>query len=94
MENIDFKPKQWNEGIENVNSFNELYERIRRSGGIQGSREFYTPDKLINIIEQVRHNHRPPNFITNTFGIRDIVERLLETDAKYLKYTKGSRSKK
>ena len=55
---------------------------------IEGTLKTYTPDQLILIIERVRHGHRPIEFITRSYDIRDAVERLLQNDKIYLKYAK------
>lgn len=81
-------------GLENATSFEELYEIIRAHGPIQGTQEEYLPPEIIKTVEQVRHGHRSTNFITRSFGIRAIVERLITSDAVFQKYTKGSKAKK
>lgn len=73
-------------GIENVVSFDELYEKLRAFGNIEGSQKFYTPEMLIKKIEQVRHGHSNLLFITRSYGLRDVVARLLLEDAVYKKY--------
>jgi len=45
------------------------------------------------VIERVRHWHRPLNFVIRNLGLRDAVERLLEYDPVFTKYTEGSRAK-
>lgn len=81
--------------FENAASFEELYEKMKTKDSIPGSRSApYAPGEMRLIIERVRHGHRPLLFVTRTFGIRAAVERLLETDRVYHKYTKGSRAKK
>lgn len=80
--------------LESITSFEELYDFIKDQGEIQGTRKKYTSDDLIKIIERVRHGHRPIEWVTNTKGIRDIVEQLLVDDKVYLKYTQGSKFKK
>ncbi len=81
-------------GIESVESFESLYKVIRNTGEIKGTLKNYTPDEVIKVIERVRHGHRSIEFVTRSYGIRDAVERLLENDKLYQKYTKGSRAKK
>ncbi len=82
-----------NPDIENATSFDALYEVIRSMGEIKGTRRSYTPEQLIKKIEQVRHGHRPINFVTRSHGIRNAVERLLENDRIYQKYIKRSEAK-
>ncbi|MFA6227971.1 MAG: hypothetical protein WC668_02175 [Patescibacteria group bacterium] len=79
---------------ENIISFEELYDFIEAQGEIHGSIKSYDAPMLRKIIERVRHGHRPIEFVTNTMGIRDTVQRLLPDDPVYLKYTKGSKAKK
>ena len=80
--------EQKNIGLEHVQSFDELYQSIRQMKEIEGTLKTYTPDQLILIIERVRHGHRPIEFITRSYDIRDAVERLLQNDKIYLKYAK------
>lgn len=81
-------------GIEDAESFDALYEAIRTIGEIQGTKKNYTPEQLVKVIERVRHGHRPLEFVTRSYGIRDSVERLLANDKVYQKYAKGSKAPK
>lgn len=80
--------------FESVTSFEELYALIMTKEFIPGSIRVYTPGEMRLKIERVRHGRFMIQTITRTFGIRAAVERLLETDPVYHKYTKGSRVKK
>ena len=81
-------------GAEGVESFDVLYEVIRGAGKIHGTHKNYTPEEIIKVIERVRHGHRSIEFVTRSYGIREAVERLLENDKVYQKYTRGSKAKK
>jgi hypothetical protein len=83
-----------NTNIENAESFDVLYEVIRKMGVIRGTQKSYSSEEIIKVIERVRHGHRQIEFLTRSYGIRDAVKRLLESDKVYQKYTKGSRAKK
>lgn len=80
-------------GLQNAATFDELYELLEVFGKVQGSQKSYTPQELRTKIEQVRHGHRPLESVTRSHGLREAVERLLENDAVYFKYTKGSKAK-
>ena len=64
--------------IRTSNSFSELYQAIEKIGVIRGSQETFEPDRLINIIDRVRHGKLTIDYVTQTHRIRDAVERLLE----------------
>ncbi|MFH0873910.1 MAG: hypothetical protein V1846_03710 [Candidatus Komeilibacteria bacterium] len=83
-----------NINIENARSFDDLYAEIKTLGEIGGTSKDYSPERMIKIIERVRHGHRPIEFVTRSYGIRAAVARLLENDDVYRKYTEGSKAKK
>lgn len=85
--------KEGNTDIENAKTFDILYEIIGTMDMISGTQKAYTPKELITIIERVRHGHRDIEFVTRSYGIRDAVERLLESDKVYQKHVKGVRQK-
>ncbi len=66
--------------IENAESFDVLYEVIRTMGEIRGAQKNSSSEEIIKVIERVRHGHRQIDFVTRSYRIRDVVERLLESD--------------
>jgi hypothetical protein len=64
--------------IEESNSFSDLYQNIKRIGGVPGSKRVYDSEHLISIIDRVRSGVRTINYVTQTYGVRDAVERLLK----------------
>lgn len=66
------------ERIAAADSFEALYEVLRAIGPIQGSREVYEPEHIIDYAERVRGGARGLlDFITRTHDIRAKVEELL-----------------
>ncbi len=71
--------------VRGCNTLDELYLVLRDIGEIKGSRQTYTPDKLIEAIKNVEKlaTDSPGaarsglEYITNTYGIRDTVRRLV-----------------
>ncbi len=59
-------------------AFNNLYSDIRSSGGVQGSSKYYSPNEVIDLIEQVRNGKRSIDSITRNNGLRDQVQSLLK----------------
>jgi hypothetical protein len=92
----------FSERIKNAVSINEIIAAIKELNSLiidEEGRELF-PNHLVGRIEQVRHGHLEidspfnPNALTNRFGIKDKVSRLLKGDKTYIKYTKGSKAKK
>ncbi len=73
-------------GFENCSSFDELYRILREQEEIEGTIKKYNSAELIKIIEQVRHGHKGIGFVTRSYGLRDLVEKLLSNDRIYNKY--------
>lgn len=72
--------KETQKGISESNDFEELYKTIYRSGGLQSTKDFFTPDKLKSIIDRARKGEIDTNHITRTGGLRERVEDLLKTE--------------
>lgn len=64
--------------IDNAKSFDELTKVINRSGGLRGSQEFFEPERLHRLINEVRNNEKEIDYITSTNGLRDKVAELIE----------------
>jgi hypothetical protein len=69
------KPK-----FEDAKTFSELYDAIEESGGLQGSKKFYDPSELKEIIEEVQRGERGILYVTSAGGLRDAVERLINLE--------------
>lgn len=78
-------------GLQESQTFEELFENLRVLEHIPGTRKRYTADELIKEIERVRHGHRTIEFVTRTYGLRDVVLRLLPDDPIYKKNNKTAR---
>lgn len=61
-------------------SFSELESALDEIGPIHGSQAIYSPDELISIINSVRSGKLNITNVTSTYGLRDKVAALLETD--------------
>ena len=77
-------------GIEEATSFEDLYEMLKILGDIEGTGRSYTPDKIIEYIEQVRRDEMDIGYITRSHGIRSTVEKLLKNDKVYQEIVKRS----
>lgn len=66
--------------ISEATSFDELFEAIRKAGGLQGSQKFYRPEELINLIEQVRKGELTPDYLPRPEGLRECVIKLIRWD--------------
>ncbi len=70
--------KEQKTGLDRASSFGELYAEIIRKGGITGSKEHFTPEALIKIIEEVRNGKSSMESITRSDGLRFKVMEFLE----------------
>lgn len=72
--------------IKRSKDFQDLYIHIKMlvklNGPIQGSKESYSAEKIISLIDEVRETPSLVKMITNTFGIRDKVIELLKAEKK------------
>jgi hypothetical protein len=82
------------EQVETCSSIDELKSLLKGQGVLAESTHQQTGDQINKRIEQVRHGHREPDFITSALGLRGKVLELLPEDKVYIKYTKGSRAPK
>ena len=75
-------------GISQAKSIPELYKVIDRSGGIQGSRDSFSPEELKKAIDAVVNVSRKTGnitgdqLITRSFGLRDRVTEIIEAEIK------------
>ena len=67
------KYKKIENDISNAKSFDDLYEVIKASGGMQSSQDFFKPKDLLDLIEQFQRGGKTINAITNSFGLRQKV---------------------
>jgi len=67
--------------IATAKTFDELFAALRTVQSIQGSKETFTPEQLIKIINDYRNGNLELDYITNGgMGIRDKVRSLLAND--------------
>jgi hypothetical protein len=66
--------------IRGANDFKKLYSVLKKIGNIQGTKQLFTPSRLIEIIEQVRSGKLALQHVTSTFGLREKVEELFLKD--------------
>lgn len=64
--------------ISEAKDFDELIRAVYKTDGIQGTADFFTPDKLKEIINNVREGKRDIKRITRSGGLRERVEGLLK----------------
>jgi hypothetical protein len=69
-------PEKLAEQIKDVKSVYELVEVLRNSGGIQGSKRFYTPDELIVSLAG------DPMTVTSSLGLRQKVVELINNEER------------
>jgi hypothetical protein len=65
-----------------ASDFNELSDAINRLPGIEGSKQYYDNKTLKEIIGKVRTGQVGLSYVTNAYGLRDAVERLLRESRK------------
>lgn len=63
--------------LHSARSFDELYNALSKTKGLQGSRIYYSPSELVRIINGVRNGSIELNAVTRTGDLRSIVQRLL-----------------
>jgi len=69
----------WKEEIANSPDFRQLFDTISRLGKVTGSDgHVYDADYLKTTVNEVRTGEKELNFITNSLGLRDKVQELLE----------------
>lgn len=66
--------------FEDATDWDSLFEIIDRRGGLQGSKDFFAPDELRDMINGVRNGELDAKHITRTDGLRDVIKKLLEKD--------------
>lgn len=66
--------------IEESTNFDELRAVIEQGGPIQGSNELYSPADLLKRIDSVKNGLDTEFVITSTYGLRDKVTKLMESD--------------
>lgn len=72
--------KNLQQQITSAQNFEELYQVLRQSSGINGSKNFYNGPDLIAMIEAVRNHGADPRFITGAEGLRRRVLDLLKIE--------------
>jgi len=70
-------PEKVNKKIPETKSFEDLVKLIDEKGGVQGKQEFFSAEKLKNIISRVRKGELDITHITRTDGLRQKVEDLI-----------------
>jgi len=61
-------------------SFDDLLDIIKESGGIQGTKEFFTPEMLLNVLESIRSKRSSLLAATSALGFREAVGRILSSE--------------
>jgi len=72
------------EKIRQADSFDSLLNIIKESEGIQGSKEFFSPEMLFNVLTSIRSGEAPLSAATSGLGFRETVERLLSSEHKIM----------
>ncbi len=75
--------------IENVKSISQLYEELDKIDGVQGSQKFYSSKDLKDGIYLVMNNKLDPSYITNTYGLRDKIIALKNSNNEEIKRING-----
>lgn len=75
-ERLNRQPKP--EDISKAEDFHQLRFTLKNIPEIQGSRETFTGESLVKLIEDVKKGIRPITAITHAFGLRDTVVRCLK----------------
>ena len=73
-------PDEITRRIQEIKNFEDLFNFIDESKCIEGTKEFFTAEKLKNIIDNIRSGNLPINFVTRTGGLRQKVQELLEEE--------------
>lgn len=74
------KNQKTEKNISDAKSFDDLYKAVKISGGIQGSKEFFKPEALTDLIEKVRNGSKTIKAITSSFELQKKVEDLLKLE--------------
>ena len=74
------KEKDLSETIANVKSFDDLFDVIDVCGGMQGSKDFFSAERLKDCINKVRRGELLITVITEMNGLRKAVDRLLNEE--------------
>lgn len=69
--------------IRGSKSIPELYVQLHKIGSIQESQQEYSSDDLIEIIQKVRSGEFDLDYVTNTYGLREVVGELLSQKDSY-----------
>ena len=69
--------KKVKQTINEARNFDELTEAIKQTGGLQGAKDFYPPDELLRIVNDVRLGKLDVTYVTRTGGLRDKVAKFL-----------------
>ena len=73
------KPEK-NITIQSAHNFTELFKALNAKTGLQGSKEFFEREKLKDIINEIRRGKATLNELTQTEGLRRIVQDLIEIE--------------
>ena len=68
--------------ISNSTTWGNLISAIKSGRGLHGSKEFFSPQKLADIIEQVRSGVKGVDSVTHAGGLRSKVKELLQQEQK------------
>ncbi|MBI2053119.1 MAG: hypothetical protein HYT41_00020 [Candidatus Sungbacteria bacterium] len=68
--------------IRQSETFDDLYAALDKLGGITGSKRPYSSEELKAIVEGVRRGKLPLGAVTESGGLHDKVEELLEKEKK------------
>jgi len=74
-------PNGQTSAIKGTGSFERLYAVLDEIGSVQGSQELYTAAQLKDKIDRVRSGELGLDYITSTFGLRDAVERIMQSES-------------
>ncbi|PLX26544.1 hypothetical protein C0583_07005 [Candidatus Parcubacteria bacterium] len=66
--------------IANSKNFEDLYKTLEHIKSIEGSKEAFSSDRLITIIEKIRHKQLPLNNITRNLELRNKVTELIKNE--------------
>jgi len=84
-------PEDLEEGISKAKNFEDLIKVIEKSGGIEGSRDFWSIEELKGFIDLAR-NGVDTIYITRTGGLRKKVEELIEEEKEKKAEAKESKN--
>lgn len=64
--------------IEGAGSFEDVFSFLKKIGGIQGAKRYFSSDELVQTIENVRNNKQSVKDITRVCGLRSKIIELLK----------------